>query len=786
MSSKKRFKAVTPGSSSKERAERLSLDTARRIDRICERFEESLRAAQSPKIEDYLSGSDVGSIEPSALLRELLALEIEYRVLRGERPTREQYVTRFPQLQQAVERVFQEASASQSDATPPFLINHPRYRVVRLIGSGGMGSVYLAEQRMLERAVALKVINRDLLSDERMVERFRSEAKAAAKLSHPNVVAVYDAETAGEGHFLVMEYVAGTDLARLVIDRGPLPVAAACDYIRQAALGLQHAHEHQMVHRDISPRNLMLTDQRCVKVLDFGLAYFATEVGGRPSTPWKFFRKRLRKAKRSLIGENTPSPPPLSASNFLLGSIDYMAPEQAISPQSADIRADVYSLGCTLFFLITGQPPFPHGMLVEKIEAHASQSPPSIDELRDDVPPELALVLARMLAKLPDDRYQTPAEVAAALAPLSGVPLLAPPQRRWRPNRRHWTFAAVTVLLIGAAISAWQMTHAPVAPDQPPTDAETPTARAQRLYREGILLLGQRRESQTNLAIRRLQSAVGLVRSYPLAYAALADAYNILGDYGWEKPSVVFPAAKEAAQKALTQDADLAEAHLALAFALDAYDGNTAAAEKEFRLALKLKPKLAAAHHWYAWFLAQQGRMKEATKEIEQAQKLGPDEVIIANNAGRIAFFQRDYPLAVKKHKYALELSPDFRKAHRDLAIVYAEMGQLDDALREAKAIKGLSDDGLDQPAVRAYAYARNGKPDKARSQLADLLPMADQKPLAYDIAAIYAALGDKDAAFKWLDRAFRERNASRTALAVDPRFDPLRKDPRFKTIGRK
>jgi Flp pilus assembly protein TadD len=395
------------------------------------------------------------------------------------------------------------------------------------------------------------------------------------------------------------------------------------------------------------------------------------------------------------------------------------------------------------------------------------------------------LVLARMLAKSPDQRYQTPQEVATALAPFAGMPLLAPPKRAWWRSRRRWTAIAAAALLVGAALSGWEIMHGPSDPP-PPTDVESPAAAAQRFYREGLLQLGQRCETQTNLAIRRLQSAVKLAPNFTRAYAALADAYNLSGDYGWEKSDVVFPKAKEAAQKALSQDAKLAEAHLALAFALDTYDADVCAAEKEFQLALTLKPNLAAAHHWYAWFLAQQGQTKLAAKEIEQAQKLGPDQVIIANNAGKIAYFMRNYDLAVKKHLYALELSPDFRKAHRDLALAYAEMGKPDDALRELKAARGLTEDGRDLMAVRAYVYARNGRPEKTRELLVELRALADRKPLAYEIAAVYAALGDKDQAFTWLQRAFHERAAGRTAIRVDPRFESLRSDPRFKTLGKK
>jgi Tfp pilus assembly protein PilF len=286
-----------------------------------------------------------------------------------------------------------------------------------------------------------------------------------------------------------------------------------------------------------------------------------------------------------------------------------------------------------------------------------------------------------------------------------------------------------------------------------------------------------------NMAIRRLQDAVKRDPHFALAHAKLADAYNLCGDYGWEKADVVFPKAKDAAQDALEQDDKLAEAHLALAFVLDTYEGDSRAAEKEYRRALELKPKLADAHHWYAWFLAQQKRPQDAVKRIEQAQKLAPNDVIIANNAGKIAYLMRNYPLAVKKHKRALEIDPKFPKSHRDLAIVYAEMGKLDEALREANLAKELTEDGRDQIAVQAYAYARNGQPEKARDLLAKLRLLADQKPLAYDIAAIYSALDDKDRAFTWLQRAFREHAAGRSGIEVDPRFDNLRSDPRFSLI---
>ena len=273
---------------------------------------------------------------------------------------------------------------------PPGLVDHPRYRVLAVLGSGGMGAVYLAEHRVMERRVALKVIRPDLVDNPGLLERFHREVKAAARLSHPNIVTAFDAEQAGGMHMLVMEYVEGKDLAHFLADRGPLPANEACHYARQAALGLQHAHERGMVHRDIKPQNLMRLRRGVVKILDFGLARFASEVAARGG---------------------------LTSQNMILGSVDYMAPEQIADPHAADTRADIYSLGCTLYHLLTGAPPFPTGTLIQKLSAHTERQPKPLAEIRPDLPPGLAHVVGRMLAKDPAARYQTPAEVARALAP---------------------------------------------------------------------------------------------------------------------------------------------------------------------------------------------------------------------------------------------------------------------------------------------------------------------------------------------------------------------------------
>jgi tetratricopeptide (TPR) repeat protein/tRNA A-37 threonylcarbamoyl transferase component Bud32 len=727
----------------------VPLSSLRRIDGCCEQFEQSFRRGQPTMIEDCLAQC---SEDQALLFRELLAIELEYRSRRGDSLAPSEYLRRFPQFESVVALAFGEAEPQPCNS-PAFLANHSRYRVLGLLGSGGMGTVYLAKHLALDRDVALKVIRPDLLSRSEVVERFRGEAKSAASLNHPNIVAVFDAETAADRHMLVMEYIAGADLFRLVQERGLLAIAIACDYIRQAALGLQHAHEHGMVHRDISPRNLMLAADGQVKVLDFGLAQFVQDG-----------------ASGHRAGET----------NMLLGSVDFMAPEQAADPRRADIRADIYSLGCTFWFLLTGQSPFSGGTMAEKLRRHAEENPARLDQVRPDVPARLADTVARMLRKRPADRFAAPAEIAEALVEFCGNE-----GGPTRTRRRAMVAVAVALLvLIATAIVGRNFLFRTA--DVPAAQGAAEAAEPWRLYREGLHLLSLRKEQQVHAAIGRLEKAVELAPRFALAQTALADAYNLCGDYGWDFPDDVFPKARQAAQRALAQDDRLAEAHLALAFVLHAYACDWATAETEYRRALALNPRLPAAHHWYAWFLAERGRPPEAAEQIRMAHELAPDDLIIVNNVGKLLYFAHDFAGAVERHKYALELDPDFRKAHRDLGLADAELGEWDNALSEFEKSRGLTDDDRDVLGAKAYVLARNGHAKEARALLAQLEPLSAGKPVAYDIAAIYAALGEPAEAFQWLTRAVATHVSARSGLGVDPRFDALHSDARWQPLLRK
>jgi eukaryotic-like serine/threonine-protein kinase len=259
------------------------------------------------------------------------------------------------------------------------------YKILDKLGAGGMGKVYVAEQTKLRRQVALKVLPRDRAGDQRYVERFQREARAAAALKHPNIVQVYDVGNHGPTHFIVMELVRGKNLKELLRERGALAPADAARLVEQVAQGLAHAHERGIVHRDIKPSNLVL-EGATVKVLDLGLA-------------------RQFEEGEALTGDGKG-----------LGTADYMSPEQCRDAHSADQRSDLYSLGCTWYELVAGRPPFDSGDSISKALAHMQQEPPPVRRLAPAVPDALAAMIHKLLRKAPEDRYQTCGELLADLA----------------------------------------------------------------------------------------------------------------------------------------------------------------------------------------------------------------------------------------------------------------------------------------------------------------------------------------------------------------------------------
>jgi serine/threonine-protein kinase len=421
----------------------LPLVLARRVDELCCRFESDWKAVPKgfppPRLESFLK--ELPEHARTALLQELLKVETHHRRLAGEEPHVDDYRGRVPEMDTAwlagvlaVKTtpiatcgmpVFLDVLGKSGLLEPTLLgatieyaarIRHPEelaawlvnlgwltayqarqvligqageltlgdYHLLEPLGKGGMGCVFKARHVLMNRVVAIKRIRPDAAHDQDTVKRFRLEMRAAAKLSHPNVVTVHDAEEVNGSLFLVMELCEGMTLHELVERKGPLPEEEACEYVQQACLGLQHAFERGLVHRDLKPDNLILCGTT-VKILDFGLA-------------------RLRGDAASVSTQK----------GVIVGTADYMAPEQAEG--RPDIRSDMYSLGCTLYFLLTGRPPFPGGTLLEKCLRHQTNEPEPLEHIRPAVSANVRNVVRQLMAKNPVDRFQTPNEAVVVLA----------------------------------------------------------------------------------------------------------------------------------------------------------------------------------------------------------------------------------------------------------------------------------------------------------------------------------------------------------------------------------
>ncbi|MEX0611284.1 MAG: serine/threonine-protein kinase [Pirellulales bacterium] len=307
----------------------------------------------------------------------------------------------------------------------------------QFVGGGGMGAVFRAWDTSLHRTVAVKVLSLRQAPDVETQRRFQTEARSAARLDHPNIArAHYVGEDRGL-RYIVFEYIDGTNVRDLVYANGPLQLGDALSVTMQIAGALAHAWEREVVHRDIKPSNILITQDGLAKLVDMGLARLE-------------FRDQAEHEE--------------TATGVTLGTFDYISPEQARNPREADIRSDIYSLGCTLFFMLTSRPPFQEGTVLQKLLAHQSESVPDVRDLRPDVPDLLAAVLATMLAKRPEDRFQTPGELSAALAGCMEQAGIAPPQvvlttysTSWVPPSGWWRGNApwlVPVALLLAAVLA--------------------------------------------------------------------------------------------------------------------------------------------------------------------------------------------------------------------------------------------------------------------------------------------------------------------------------------------
>jgi serine/threonine-protein kinase len=725
------------------------------------------------------------------------------------------------------------------------------YTILEHVGSGGMGMVFKAQDLKLDRTVALKFLPPELTRDPESKQRLIFEARALSSIQHKNICVVHDIdETDDAVVFISMEWLEGETLRRK-IEAGPLPINEVVHIASQVAQGLAKAHATGIIHRDIKPANIIITEDRTVKILDFGLA--------------------------KVIGRGLPT-----KSGTTLGTIAYMSPEQARG-EAVDARSDIWSLGAVLYESVTGRRPFGGDYDQAAIYGILNEKHRPASGLRADIPAQLEQIINRCLEKTPSARYPDAGalvqdvrriehevaasrhtraksiavlpfadispekdnryfsdglteEIIAKLSRLRGVKIVSRTsvmhyERGGKPMkqiaadlgvqfvlegsvRKHGSDLRITTQLVDADqdASLWGETYdgtmdqifdiqenvaarivkalrVRLTPDEKRNlkRRATENTEAYQIYLKGRFFWTKRSAEGLRTAIRYFQEAIEKDSRYALAWAGIADSYNLLSEHENIGTEESYPMARAAAEKALELDDQLAEAHTSLASLLMLNDWDWQNAEKQFKLAIKLNPNYANTHHWYAEWFSFHGRMEEALKQISRAAELDPLSPAILKDKGMLLYYARDYSGAIEYARKAFELDPNFANAHRLLSLAYQGKGMFTEAIAENQRWGELMGNELEASVALAQCHAAAGNRGAALALIANLdakeLPAGN---LLRGIALVYAALGEIDLAFTWLEKAYARRSKALCNTKIDPKLDRLRGDPRFAELLRR
>jgi serine/threonine protein kinase/tetratricopeptide (TPR) repeat protein len=769
------------------------------------------------------------------------------------------------------------------------------YQILSFLGAGGMGEVYCARDTRLGRLVALKILPPGLAANAERKRRLLKEAKAASALNHPNIVTVYDVGSQEGVDFLVMEYVKGNTLDKL-IPQGGLDISIAIRFAIAITDAFAKAHAAGIVHRDLKPGNIMVTEDGTVKVLDFGIAKLTETVEG--------------------AGSDATRPTETTTRGMVLGTASYMSPEQA-EGKKIDARSDIFSFGVLLYEMVTGRRPFQGDTQLATLSAILREEPSPVSQVVKGLPPQLERIIGRCLRKSPERRFQTMADLNVALKEVKEESDSDKLAARLGPKSRRWTvpvvIGAVAALLILGVASYWffprsktidsvavlpfvsmsadpnaeylsdgitenlintlsQVPNLRVVPRslvfgykgrevdprkagrdlnvrvvlmgkvvergdnlslqtelvdvarvsqlwgrqynrkfseifavqeeiakeveeklhlQPseehkqPTRRQTESTEAYQLYLKGRYYWNKRpRDIQKG--IDYFERAIARDPSYALAYTGLADCYSSLGSWDGSDlpPREAFPKAEAAALKALAIDDRLGEAHTSLAYVRLHYNWDWAGAEREFKRAIELNPQYATAPHWYSHYLMAMGRTEESLAAAKRALELDPLDLIMNVHLAWHYWLAREYDHQVEQARKALELDPNFHQGLFFLGIAYEQKGMFAQAIAEHEKATAVSDRSMVMLSALGHAYGLAGRKAEAQKVLKELKELSDRRHIgAYEIAAIYVSLGEKDQAFAWLDRAFQERSSWLTYLKREPRLDSLRSDRRFREL---
>lgn len=754
------------------------------------------------------------------------------------------------------------------------------YRIIKELGSGGMGEVYLAEDTRLGRHVALKVLPASYEYDPERRTRFLAEARATSALRSPHIAAIYDIGEHDGAMYIVMEYVEG-ELLSEKLKRGPLPIADVIDFSAQIADALSEAHSLGIVHCDVKTSNLMVNHRGVVKLLDFGIA--AAAAGSNNEE----LDDRTRK-----VGQQT-------AVGFVDGTVSYMSPEQAIG-RVLDHRSDIFSLGVVLYEMLTGRLPFDGENSIETLDNIIHAEPLPVVRLNYEVPADLDRVVRKCLEKDRERRYQSVRDLlidlrnlqrdsdtgssggttglgrqtrvvarprsrktidSLAILPLAnlsgdidleylsegvtealinnlsrlprlrvmarstvfryqGLEIPDPQQvghelgvravlvgRLLRRNEslilklelvdtmdgshlwgEQYTRQTSDILTLEHEIST-EITEQlrlklTTAQKKNLTKRSTENSEAYQIYLKGRYHWNKRTEEGIRKSIEYFEQAIGLDPQFALAYAGLADSYNLLGSYSTKPLATPFLRAKATALKALNLDDKLAEAHAALAAVKLWREFDWKAAEEGFLRAIALNPAYATAHLWMALYLATVDRMDDALAEIELAHALDPLSRVINLNQARILYFARRFDDSIARCLKTIEMYPEYLIAHRRLGMAYAEKQMFDPAEVEFRKALAISEFDSETMSAMAYAYAVAGRKDDSRVVLERMNELSREMYVSpYSLARVYIGLDELDRAFECLERTYLERHGILSYLKVEPVFDRVRSDPRFESL---
>jgi tetratricopeptide (TPR) repeat protein len=670
---------------------------------------------------------------------------------------------------------------------PPHIgttISH--YRILSRLGAGGMGEVYLAEDTKLERRVAIKFLSVESATDDSAKKRLIREARAAAKLDHPNICAIHEVGEEGGRSFIVMQYVQGETLAER-LQRDPLPLLDAVAIAEQVAKALGEAHAHKVVHRDIKPQNIMLTERGQVKVLDFGLA--------------------KTKPERVLGGCEADTEILVTESGVIVGTVPYMSPEQ-VRVEDLDGRSDIFSYGVLLYEMLSGRRPFEARSAAEIISAILTREPPPLKGPEGSVPVALERLVQKCLEKEPARRYQTTEELVDDLAAVrrdcatwriaastgDGTTLTvraadigAGVERRSLPGRRVAVATVVLATLAVAAVVYAAFLRNPAITSV--TGSKSVNSAAYDYYLRGKVNVSSENAENNEAAIKLLQQAVDADPSFALAYAELARAYSIKTFYfaPEAEKKQLNEDAEVAVEKALKLNPELAEAHLARGLILWTHTRRFPheQAIQAYRRALELDPNLDEAHHQLGLVYSHIGLLDKAWEEIERALAINPGNTLARFRFGVIDMYRTKYEDALAVFNSTPQDKNPSLWAFQKATVLF-RLGRNDEAATLVdEFLKNYpKDEGGVGTSVKAMLLAKDRKETQAEDAIRRAIEIGQGfghfHHTAYNIASAYALLDKPEEAIKWLHVAAEDGFPCYPLFESDANLNSLRKEERF------